>query len=73
MWSKVKACLRKLKAKTKEALEPALVEALNEINTTDVAAWFQKWDMVYNKLNRSIKDQMVAFFKTFGEKSIWDI
>jgi len=42
MWSKIKACLRKLKAKTKEALELALVEALSKINKTDVAAWSQK-------------------------------
>ena len=27
MWSKLKACLRKLKARTKEALEQAMVEA----------------------------------------------
>ena len=33
MWSKLKACLRKLKARTKEALEQAMVEALNNVSS----------------------------------------
>ena len=40
MWSKIKAYLRKLKARTKEALEQALVEALDSIGRTDVLEWF---------------------------------
>ena len=42
MWSKVKACLRKLKARSKEALEIALANALESITTTEIAAWFEK-------------------------------
>ena len=40
MRSKIKACLRKMKARTKEALEQALVEALDSISRTDVLGWF---------------------------------
>ena len=40
MWSKLKTYLRKLKARTKEALEQAMVEALNSISRTDVLGWF---------------------------------
>ena len=39
MWSK-KAYLRKLKTRTKDALEQALVEALDSVSQTDVLAWF---------------------------------
>jgi transposase len=40
MRSKIKACLRKLKARTKEALEQALVEALDSISRKDILGWF---------------------------------
>ena len=40
MWSKIKAYLRKIKARTKELLYDAIVEALNYINTSDIQAWF---------------------------------
>ena len=40
MWSKIKAYLRKLKAGTKEALQLALAEALENIREADVLAWF---------------------------------
>ena len=40
MWSEIKAYLRKLKTRTKEALEQALVEALDCINQNDVLDWF---------------------------------
>jgi hypothetical protein len=40
MWSKIKAFLRKVKARTKEALEKALAEALDSITQTDILAWF---------------------------------
>ena len=43
MWSKIKAYLRKLKARTKEALEQALAEALDSISRTDVLAWFAEY------------------------------
>ena len=43
MWSKIKAYLRKLKARTKEALQQALVEALDNISTADVLAWFAEF------------------------------
>ena len=42
MWSKIKAYLRKLKVRTKEALEQALVEALDSISRTDVLGWFEE-------------------------------
>lgn len=40
MWSKVKAHLRKVKARTCELLEIAIVEALELITTSDILAWF---------------------------------
>jgi len=39
-WSKLKTALRKAKARTREALEAALKEALLQITKTDVRAWF---------------------------------
>ena len=40
MWSKIKAYLRKIKARTKELLEDAIVEALDCITTADILGWF---------------------------------
>jgi transposase len=40
MWSKVKASLRKSKARTKELLEASLAEALNTITLSDIHSWF---------------------------------
>ena len=40
MWSKMKAYLRKVKAKTQESLETAIAEALGHVTTTDILAWF---------------------------------
>ena len=40
MWSKIKAYLRKLKARTKDALQKALTEALDNIRPADVLARF---------------------------------
>lgn len=40
MWSKVKAILRKLKA-SKGLLNQAIVEALEAITQSDIAAWFR--------------------------------
>lgn len=39
-WSKIKTYLRKVKARTREALEAALKEALLQITETDARAWF---------------------------------
>jgi transposase len=39
-WSKVKQILRSLKARTDEALESAVAEALNAITAADAIAWF---------------------------------
>ena len=40
MWSKVKAYLRKIKAITSELLEAAIAEALKQVTTSDILAWF---------------------------------
>jgi transposase len=42
MWSKIKAYLRKVKARTKVMLEVAIAEALNSITRSDIIAWFVK-------------------------------
>ena len=40
MWSKLKAHLRKCKARTSEMLEEAIVAALEQITSSDALAWF---------------------------------
>jgi transposase len=40
MWSKMKAYLRKVKARTKETLEAAIATALSLVSTSDILAWF---------------------------------
>ena len=40
LWSKIKAYLRKVKARTSELLEAAIVEALELVSTSDILAWF---------------------------------
>lgn len=40
MWSKVKAYLRKVKARTTVLLETAIAEALDHITTSDILGWF---------------------------------
>jgi transposase len=42
MWSKMKAHLRKVKARTKEKLEKAIAEALNLVTTSDILGWFSE-------------------------------
>jgi transposase len=42
MWSKVKSYLRKVKARTNELLEIAIVEAINRVTISDILAWFAK-------------------------------
>jgi transposase len=39
-WSKVKATLRKAKARTREALQQAWADALQAVSTDDIAHWF---------------------------------
>lgn len=41
MWSKVKAYLKKVKARTQEELEKAIAEALQNIPITDCRNWFR--------------------------------
>ena len=40
MWSKIKAYLRKVKARTKDLLEKAIADALNLVSTSDILGWF---------------------------------
>jgi transposase len=42
MWSKVKAYLRKTKARTKQALDDAIAVALDLVSQTDISGWFTK-------------------------------
>lgn len=40
MWSKIKAHIRKVKARTKAALFDAIRDALNLVSSADITAWF---------------------------------
>ncbi len=40
-WSKVKTWLRKAKARRKEALDSAIVEALDQVTDSDAMGWFK--------------------------------
>ncbi len=40
-WSKMKASLRKIKARTLEALDDAIVDAFEQVTTSDSAGWFR--------------------------------
>ena len=40
MWSKIKSYIRKVKARTKEALIEAIRDALNLISVSDIKGWF---------------------------------
>jgi len=40
MWSKMKAYLRKVKARTKESLKIAIAEALSLVTISDISGWF---------------------------------
>jgi transposase len=42
MWSKVKAYLRKAKARTRQALDDAIATALGLVSQTDISGWFTK-------------------------------
>ena len=41
MWSKIKAILRKLKARTEQALIAAIAQALESVTATDANGWFK--------------------------------
>jgi len=41
MWSKIKAILRKLKARTSEELDQAISEAFNAVSIEDALGWFK--------------------------------
>jgi transposase len=40
MWSKLKAYLRKAAARTQEALEEAISQALSKVSNSDAVGWF---------------------------------
>ena len=42
MWSKMKAYLRKIKARTKGLLENAIADALKHVTTSDILGWFNE-------------------------------
>lgn len=41
MWSKIKALLRGAKARTREALQHAVAQALSAVSTNDIVGWFK--------------------------------
>ena len=49
MWSKIKAILRKLKARTEDTLFEALADALNSITMSDAIGWFESCGYVYTQ------------------------
>ena len=49
MWSKIKAILRKLKARTENGLFDALAEALNSVTMSDAEGWFESCGYVYTQ------------------------
>jgi transposase len=49
MWSKIKAILRKLKARTEDGLFKALAEALNSVTKSDAVGWFESCGYLYAK------------------------
>ena len=42
MWSKIKAYLRKTKARTRELLDDAIADALNLVTAPDILSWFKE-------------------------------
>jgi len=42
MWSKIKAYLRKVKARTKELLEKEIANAINTVTKKDILGWFRE-------------------------------
>lgn len=49
MWSKIKSILRKIKARTREALTHAIALALEAITAQDAKGWFESCGYVYDK------------------------
>ena len=49
MWSKIKAILRTLKARTEEALINAIAKALEAVTASDVKGWFESCGYQYAK------------------------
>lgn len=49
MWSKIKAILRTLKARTKESLINAVAKALDSITASDARGWFKSCGYQYTK------------------------
>ena len=49
MWSKIKAILRTLKARTEEALVKAIAKALEAITAKDAEGWFKSCGYVNTK------------------------
>lgn len=43
MWSKIKAFLRKIEARTSQQLEKAIKIALEKITSSDAKSWFKSW------------------------------
>ena len=41
MWSKIKACLRKIAARSQDALYKAIAYALDTVTTSNIKGWFQ--------------------------------
>ena len=42
MWSKIKAYLRRVKARTKELIEKEIANALNSVTKKDIVGWFRE-------------------------------
>ena len=49
MWSKIKAILRTLKARTEESLINAIAKALDAITASDAIGWFKSCGYQYMK------------------------
>jgi transposase len=49
MWSKIKAILRKLKARTEKTLINAIAKALEAVTASDVKGWFESCGYQYTK------------------------
>jgi len=47
MWSKIKAYLRKVKARTKELLEQEIANAINSVTKKDIVGWFRECNYMF--------------------------
>jgi transposase len=50
MWSKIKAILRKLKARTEDALFQALADALKSVTMSDAIGWFESCGYAHTQM-----------------------